>query len=110
MAIKQEESSINKKFEHINIDSDKERRSPEVASSTSSEDSPSPNGMPKTTDRPLSLTENTTIKQTTTTTHTPSSMVSPNTNTTTNNKTVKFAMNYMGIADTAATGNYVTTD
>jgi hypothetical protein len=38
-------------------------------------------------------------------------MVSPHTNTTTtNNKIVKFAMNYMGIADTAATGNYITTD
>jgi hypothetical protein len=38
-------------------------------------------------------------------------MVSPNTNTTTtNNKIIKFAMNYMGIADTAASGNYITTD
>jgi hypothetical protein len=109
MAIKQEESSINKKFQHNNIDSDKERRSPELASSTSSEDYPSPNGMRKTT-RPSSLTENTTIKQTTTIATTSSSMVSPNTNTTTNNKIVKFAMNYMGIADTAATGNYVTTE
>lgn len=116
MAIKQEESSniIKKKFENNNIDSDKERRhSTEVVSSTSSEDFPSPNGLPKTTDQPSSLTENTTIKQTTTTTTTtPSSMVSPNTNTTnhTNNKIVKFAMNYMGIANTAATGNYITTD
>jgi hypothetical protein len=111
MAIKQEESSINKKFQHNTIDSDKERRSRELVSLTSSEDSPSPNGMQKTT-QPSSLTENTTIKRTTTTATTSSSMVSSNTNTTTttDNKIVKFAMNYMGIANTAATGNYITTD